>query len=103
MQKNTLKNSFKERVYKLVKNIPKGQVMTYGQIAQELGQPKAARAVGNALHQNRDPQIPCYRVVNRKGKVAKNFAFGGAQAQKARLVAEGIVFVDEKVRLVEKE
>ena len=67
--------------------------MTYGQIATCLGNKNLSRAVGNALHCNPDPtSIPCHRVVNSKGKVSQNYAFGGALAQRLRLEAEGIIF-----------
>ena len=67
--------------------------MTYGQVAERLGNKNLARTVGNILHDNPDPaNIPCHRVVNAKGKVAEHYAFGGADAQRAKLEAEGIVF-----------
>lgn len=82
-----------ENVYEFLKTIPRGKVATYGQIAFFLGNPRLARAVGNALHKNPDPrQIPCHRVVNSKGMVSKSYAFGGAEAQRKRLEQEGIVF-----------
>lgn len=87
---------FFERVYAVVKKIPKGKVASYGLIACECGNPKMARQVGWALHANPDPtNIPCYRVVNKQGKVSKSFAFGGENVQKKLLEAEGVVF-DEK-------
>lgn len=83
----------KEKVYAYLKTIPKGKVTTYGQIARYLGNKSLARAVGNLLHDNPDPsQFPCHRVVNSRGRVAENYAFGGAAAQSKRLEAEGIVF-----------
>ena len=83
----------KEKVYEFVKIIPKGNVATYGQIAEALGNKKLARVVGNILHHNPDPvTIPCHRVVNSSGNVASAFAFGGANAQRALLEKEGIVF-----------
>lgn len=83
----------KEKIYEFVKNIPKGKVATYGQIAAHLGNKHLARAVGNILHQNPDPKhIPCYRVVNACGKLSSAFAFGGEAAQRALLEAEGITF-----------
>jgi methylated-DNA-protein-cysteine methyltransferase-like protein len=81
-------------VYKVVKKIPKGKVATYGQIAETLGI-KDARRVGWALHANKDPKIPCHRVVDRNGRIAPNFAFDGAKEQRIRLLSEGIVFKDE--------
>ncbi|OGM24870.1 hypothetical protein A2962_04170 [Candidatus Woesebacteria bacterium RIFCSPLOWO2_01_FULL_39_61] len=84
-----------DRVYETVKKIPEGKVMTYGQIAEILGT-HDARKVGWAMHGNKDPRIPCHRVVNRKGAVAVNYAFGGGwKEQKMRLLSEGVKFKDE--------
>ena len=89
-----------ERIYESVKKIPKGFVATYGQVAELAGNPKMARAVGNALHKNPDPDnIPCYRVVNSKGELAGAFAFGGAEVQANLLRADGIEVRDGKVDL----
>ena len=83
--------SFYDVVYEQVKKIPKGKVATYGQIAFLCGSPKASRAVGYALHFNPDPSdIPCFRVVNRYGKLAERFAFGGIETHKIRLEEDGI-------------
>lgn len=80
-----------KRIYEAVKRIPYGRVATYAQIAEAAGDRKMARAVGNALHKNPDPAgIPCYRVVNSKGELAGEFAFGGAGQQAKLLAAEGI-------------
>ena len=85
-------NTF-ERIYEVVKSIPKGRVATYGQVALLSGNPRWARVVGYALHVNPDPyHIPCHRVVNREGRVAPGFAFGGEGVQRQLLEAEGIVF-----------
>ena len=87
---------FFDAVYHVVKKIPYGRVMSYGQIATILGNPRMARQVGWALHVNPEPDaIPCYRVVNKDGRVSKAFAFGGENVQKQLLLAEGITF-DEK-------
>lgn len=92
--------SFFEQVYELVRQIPKGKVTTYGEIARALHRPHSAKAVGYALHGNRNPdEIPCYRVVNRFGETAKAFAFGGADVQRAMLEADGIQFIDGKIDL----
>lgn len=89
------KSNFFGKVYGIVKNIPKGKVMTYGQIA-ELLRTKDSRKVGWALHANTDPKIPCHRVVNKEGSVAVNYAFGGGwKEQKIRLISEGVKFKDE--------
>lgn len=88
------------RIYEAVKQIPRGRVATYGQIAEMAGNAKMSRAVGNALHKNPDPgSIPCYRVVNSKGELSGEFAFGGAGAQKKLLEADGIEVRNGKVDL----
>lgn len=85
--------SFFERVYEVVKSIPCGTVMTYGDVAKILGNYKMARQVSWALHLNPSPEtIPCYRVVDRFGHVSKAFAFGGENRQRALLEQEGIIF-----------
>ena len=88
------------RIYEAVKKIPRGKVATYGQVAEMAGNKKMARAVGNALHKNPDPEkIPCYRVVNAQGELAGEFAFGGEGAQARLLQADGIAVVDGRVDL----
>ena len=83
----------KKKVYEFLKMIPRGKVATYGQIAEHLGNKNLARVVGTILHNNPDPsQYPCHRVVNSKGQVAPNFAFGGGAMQRHLLEQEGIVF-----------
>lgn len=82
-----------EKIYEVVKKIPKGRVSTYGQVAIMAGNPRWSRAVGYALHKNPKPFIiPCHRVVTRNGEVAKSFAFGGECVQRELLEKEGIVF-----------
>ena len=89
-----------KRIYEAVKKIPKGKVATYGQVAELAGDKKMARAVGNALHKNPDPDgIPCYRVVNAKGELAGEFAFGGKGAQARLLKEDGIEVKDGRVDL----
>ncbi len=85
-------NTF-EKIYEVVKSIPEGRVATYGQVALLAGNPHWARVVGYALHVNPEPLvIPCHRVVNREGRVAPGFAFGGEGVQRQLLESEGIVF-----------
>ena len=85
-----------ERIYEVVKQIPCGKVATYGQVALMAGNPRWSRVVGYALHQNPAPGvIPCHRVVNREGRVAPAFAFGGSGVQRALLEQEGIVFKED--------
>ena len=77
----------------LVRKIPKGKVTTYGRLAALLGT-KDARKVGWALHGNTDPKTPCHRVVNKNGRIAPNYAFGGDGEQRRKLIEEGVVFID---------
>lgn len=88
------------RIYEAVRKIPKGHVATYGRIAELAGDRRMARAVGNALHKNPDPEhIPCFRVVNAKGELSGEFAFGGAGAQEKLLREEGIEVKNGRVDL----
>ncbi|MGN1106183.1 MAG: MGMT family protein [Huintestinicola sp.] len=90
----------KEKVFEFLLTIPKGNVVTYGQIAEYLGNKRAARAVGNILHHNPDEnKYPCYKVVDSKGNLSKSFAFGGSDKQKEKLEAEGIEVVSYRVDL----
>jgi methylated-DNA-protein-cysteine methyltransferase-like protein len=83
------------RIYEIVKRIPRGRVATYGQIAALAGNPRLARVVGYALHVNPDPEhIPCFRVVNREGRVSPAFAFGGENMQIKLLEDEGVELRD---------
>lgn len=95
----TEKNSF-EKIYDVVRQIPRGTVATYGQVADLAGNRRWARVVGYALHANPDPDaIPCYRVVNRFGEVSAAFAFGGGNRQIELLEADGIPCPGGKVDL----
>jgi len=82
------------QIYDVVKKIPAGKVMTYGQIAKIMGI-KDTRKIGWALHANKSLDVPCHRVVNKEGRLAKNFAFEGEVEQKRRLEAEGIKFTKD--------
>ena len=93
----------KQKVYDYLLTIPKGKVVTYGQIANHLGNPRLARVVGNILHVNPYPDFyPCYKVVNARGGLAKNFGFGGIDEQKRRLEADGIEVRDNYTVDIEK-
>ena len=89
-----------EKIYEVVRQIPRGKVATYGQVAALAGNRRWARVVGYALHVNPDPDgIPCYRVVNRLGEVSPAFAFGGGNRQIELLEADGIPCQDGVVDL----
>jgi len=90
--------SFAQGVYKLTKLIPKGKVSTYKEVAGSLNNPKAARAVGNALNKNPyAPQVPCHRVIKSNGEVG-GFA-GGTNKKIAILKKEAIIIDKGKIDL----
>ena len=90
----------RQNVYDLLLTIPRGRVVTYGKLAEMLGNRRFARAVGNALHANPDGEkYPCYKVVNSKGELSPAYAFGGIDEQKRRLEADGIAVDKYKVDL----
>ncbi len=90
----------KQALYELLRTIPNGKVVTYGTLAELLGNRALARAVGNALHFNPDGEkYPCYKVVNGKGELSHAYAFGGLEGQKRRLEADGVVVEKGKVDL----
>jgi len=84
---------FKQKVYEIVRQIPKGRVMSYGQIAALCGSPQAARIVGGVAHWG-DPDLPWQRVVMKDGSLAPGYP-GGTKGHRAALAAEGIRFEDE--------
>lgn len=86
-------NTF-EKIYEVVKRIPKGKVATYGQVAAMAGNRRWSRVVGYALHSNPSPEtIPCFRVVTRFGELSSAFAFGGINVQRALLEEENVPFL----------
>lgn len=82
-------NGFKHRVEALVAQIPRGRVMTYGQIAGLCGNARAARIVGGIAHYG-DPNLPWQRVVNKTGGLASGYP-GGREGHKQILEAEGVI------------
>ncbi len=80
-----------QKVYSIVKAIPKGKVLTYKEVARRAGI-KNPRLVGRILHQNPDPKnIPCHRVIRSDGTLASGYAFGGKEKQKELLKKEGVI------------
>ena len=90
---------FQERVLAVVAKIPPGQVLTYKEVARLAGSPRAWRAVGNILHKNYDPRIPCHRVVRSDGQPGGYNR--GAKKKKTLLSQEGAEF-SKKVILPQK-
>jgi len=97
MRKKINKKTFADAVYKLVKQIPYGRVMTYGQIAAILGHPRAAQYVGWCLHWADLQEIPCQRVVNRFGGLASGYPGGGRDAHRFALLEEKVKIGKEGV------
>ena len=90
--------NFNQRVYAVLKEVPRGKVTTYGDIARLIGAPRCARQVGWALHANPEPIAnPCHRVVFKDGSVCTGFAFGGPEIQIQLLQEEGVEVVDGKI------
>lgn len=83
-------SSFSDRVHAIVKAIPKGSVLSYGQVAAAAGTPGAARAVGSLMKANLNPDIPCHRVVRSDGKIGEYNRAGGSQTKWKRLQDEGV-------------
>lgn len=91
-------DSLKDKVYKLVAQIPKGRLMTYGQIAAFCGRPRAAWEVGQIAHFG-PTELPWHRVVNKQGGLAKGWP-GGIDMHRQLLESEGVVVQDNKVDIV---
>jgi len=95
---------FKEKVYELTKQIPRGRVATYGQLAKLAGHPKAARAVGVFMKINPNaPYVPCHRVVASNGKLTGYSAMGGVRKKKQMLIQEGVCFLGNKVDMTKSK
>lgn len=75
--------TFKEKVLEIVRRIPKGQTLTYKEVARRAGSPSASRAVGSILKQNFDPKIPCHRVIRSDGLAGE---YNRGRANKIKLL-----------------
>lgn len=82
---------FKDRVLGVVAKIPKGETRTYKQVAELAGSPRGARAVGNIMHGNKNPNIPCHRVIKSDGGLGDYNRPGGTKTKKAMLKQEGAI------------
>ncbi len=89
-----MQSPFFQKIYKIIRRIPKGKVATYGQIAALAGNPRAARTVGWALHSAGDDSLPWHRVINGRGQSSFPVA-GKRKLQRALLEKEGILFEEE--------
>ena len=87
--------SFQNRVFEVVKKIPKGKVSTYQKVAKLAEKPRAWRAVGNILNKNRDKKIPCHRVIRSNGKIGGYK--DGTKKKIALLKKEDIIIKNAKI------
>lgn len=95
-----MKQSFRETVYTILRKVPVGKVVTYGQLAALAGSPGAARAVGMCMKQNPDaPRTPCHRVVASNGKLTGYSAGDGVPTKKKMLLKEGVRFNGDYINL----
>lgn len=81
--------NFKDRVLKIVSEIPEGETRTYSEVAELAGSPRAARAVGNIMKRNNNPHVPCHRVIKSDGTVGGYNAAGGSTKKREILKREG--------------
>ncbi len=88
MKNLSSQSKFAQKIYKIVKNIAIGQIMTYKEVAQLAGRPRAYRAVGNILNKNYNPAIPCHRVIRSDGKIGGYNR--GTNSKKLKLLKEGV-------------
>lgn len=79
--------SFTERVNTVVRNIPKGSVASYQEVASAAGSPRGARAVARIMSKNFDPSIPCHRVIRSDGRIG-GYNRGGESIKRAILQSE---------------
>ena len=81
--------NFKEKVLRVVAEIPRGKTLSYKEVARRVGNPRAARAVGNIMNKNYDPKVPCHRVIRSDGE-AGGYR-GGTKKKIALLKKEGAI------------
>lgn len=98
---NSFKNyELKDLIFNYLTLIPKNKVSTYKDIAVYIKNKNYSRVVGNILHNNKNQFLyPCYKIVNAKGLLSTNYAFGGINAQKQLLIADKIEVKNNKVNL----
>ena len=92
-----MKSEFKKRVYSVVRKIPKGKTLSYKQVARLAGRPKAYRAVGNILNKNKDPKIPCHRVIKSDGGIG---GYNKGMWKKERLLIREGVLIRKRIRVL---
>ena len=93
------RQTFYDAVWDLVRTVPRGRVVTYGQVATWLGSPRAARAVGYAMFNVKDADVPWHRVINYQGRISIGGALHRPGLQKKLLEQEGVELDDERIDL----
>jgi methylated-DNA-[protein]-cysteine S-methyltransferase len=88
---------FRDKVFKIVKKIPRGKVLTYKEVASLLGRPRAFRVVGNILNKNRNSEIPCHRVIMSDGKIGGYNK--GTKRKLTLLKREGVLIKNRRCNL----
>lgn len=88
MRKKSDVSTFQKAVKAIVTSIPRGKTLSYGEVARQAGNAKAARAVASIMSQNFDPNLPCHRVIYSTGKVGP-YNRGGEVKKRALLISEG--------------
>jgi methylated-DNA-protein-cysteine methyltransferase-like protein len=103
MENKAISDSFFERVYAIVRQIPYGRVTSYGAIAKALGTARSARMVGWAMNASHDLEdVPAHRVVNRKGLLTGKHHFEGTNLMQQLLENEGIKIKNNQIVDLEK-
>ncbi len=96
----TMSSEFYEKIYTILRKVPKGKVVTYGQLARLAGSPRAARAVGTCMRNNPDaPRTPCHRVVASNGSMHGYSGGDGIPTKIKMLREEGVQFKGGRVDL----
>ena len=91
------KRDFTKKVFEVVREIPRGKVLTYKEVAKRAGSPRAWRAVGNILNKNKNSRIPCHRVIKSNGEIG---GYNKGEKKKIALLRkEGVVIKNRKVAL----
>lgn len=89
-------DDFRKKVLEAVRQIPKGRTLSYKEVAEKAGKPRAWRAVGNILNKNYDPKIPCHRVIRSDRKVGGYNR--GAKKKRELLLKEGVVIKSDNAK-----
>jgi O-6-methylguanine DNA methyltransferase len=90
-------SNLSEKIYKVVAKIPKGKVLSYGEVARRAGAPGAARVAGTLMRKNPYKNVPCHRVILADGRVGNYSGLGGKKGKIRKLIKEGVIIKGEKI------